>query len=44
MKPTQSVVEVHKPCDLAAPDPKAADMQNILKVVQVKVKDAVSQL
>ena len=32
MKPTQSVVEVHQPLDLAAPDPtKAADhnMQHI---------------
>ena len=25
VKPTQSVVEVHQPCDLAAPDPEEAN-------------------
>ena len=47
-EPTQSVVELPKPCDLAAPDPEeVVNTQHIpgaAEVVQIEVKEAVSQL
>ena len=52
VKPTQSVVEVHQSCDLAAPDPttKAADhdiiMQHISGAAEadhIEVNEAISQ-
>ena len=39
VKLTQTVVEVHQPRDLAAPDPEAADIQHIPEAVQVEVKE-----
>ena len=49
VNPTQSVVEVHQPCDLAAPDPEeVANTQHLLpgaaEETQVKVKETVSQV
>ena len=44
VKPTQSVVEVHQPHDLAAPDPEATYLQHAAEAVQVKMKGADSQL
>ena len=49
VKPTQSVVEVHQPRDLAAPDPEVYIVANSLhlsgaaETAQVKEKEAVSQ-
>ena len=48
VKPTQSVVEVHQPCDLAAPDPEEVantqHMPGAAEAVQVKEKEAVGQV
>jgi hypothetical protein len=48
VKPTQSVVEVHQPRDLAAPDPEevanSLHIPGAAEVVQVKEKEAVSQV
>jgi hypothetical protein len=48
VKPTQSVVEVHQPRDLAAPDPEevanALHIPGAVEAVQVNEKEAVSQV
>ena len=44
MKPTQSVVQIHQPHDLAASDSEAADIQHTSEAVQVEVKEADSLL
>ena len=47
VKPTQSVVEVHQPHDLAADHAEAADKQHIpgaAETVHIEVNEAVSQL
>ena len=48
MKPTQSVVEVHQPRDLAAPDPEevanSLHIPGVPDAAQVKEKEAVSQV
>ena len=48
VKPTQSVVEVHQPRDLAAPDPEAVTnslhIPGAAEAAQVKEKEAVSQV
>ena len=46
MKPTQSVVEVHQPHNLAAPDPEEVANTQLIpgSAVQVNVKEVVSQV
>ena len=45
VKPTQSVVEVHQPRDLAAPDPEeVANSPGAAEAAQVKEKEAVSRV
>ena len=48
VKPTQSVVEVHQPCNLAAPDPEevanSLHIPSAAEAAQVKEKEAVSQV
>ena len=48
VKPTQSVVEVHQPCNLAAPDPEevanSLHIPGAAEAPQVKEKEAVSQV
>ena len=44
MKPIQSVVEVHQPRNLEAPDSEEVANAQLIPAVQANVKEAVSQV